>query len=169
MSEHYDWLPDFESFGIHNGDWDRYLNVLYHVFEVDFIRTRPQFRGRPFRLKRHPETDNKASTFWHLISEDDGSGEEADRIPDLRRCERIRWPRPGIENCDAEGVRVWPELRGKDLRIHIYLEHEAYLIVLSDRREYLLLWTAYCVERSHQQEKLLRKYEAWAKTQAQKD
>lgn len=164
MSDHYEWLPDLETFGSHQGDWEKYLNVLYHIFENDFVRSKPTFRGRTLGLKRHPETNHKAATFWHFISEGDG-GAEADRIPSLRRCERIRWPKPGIENCDATGVRVWPEMRGSDTRIHIFLEDEGYLIVLSDRGQYLLPWTAYCVEREHQRAKLIKKHEDWKKKQ----
>lgn len=165
MSEHYSWLPDFEGFGIHNGDWEKYLNVLYHIFETDFVRSTPEFRGRRLGLKRHPLSEGKECTFWHLIS----SGQvEDDRLPDMRRCERIRWPRPGIENCDADGVRVWTELRKSESRIHIYLEHEAYLIVLSDRGEYILPWTAYWIEFEHQREKLIKKHVAWLKQQGQK-
>lgn len=35
--------------------------------------------------------DGKEATFWHMIQE--GRIEE-DRTPDIRRCERIRWPKP---------------------------------------------------------------------------
>ncbi|MNH30689.1 hypothetical protein D3C79_909980 [compost metagenome] len=41
-------------------------------------------------LKRHPVIQGKEATFWHMISE---GNDEAERLPDLRRCERIRWPR----------------------------------------------------------------------------
>lgn len=165
MSDHYAWLPDLELFGIHNGDWEKYLNVLYHIFENDFIRSKPVFRGRRLGLKRFPLSKGKEVTFWHMTSE--GSDEE-DRIPDLRRCERIRWPRPSIDNCDTAGIRIWTEPRGNESRIHIYLEEEAYLVVLADRTDYILPWTAYYVQRTHQQQKLIKKHEAFVASQAQK-
>lgn len=163
VSDHYDWLPDIEGFGIHSGDWEKYLNVLYHIFERDFVRCKPTFRGRKLGLKRHPLYEEKEATFWHFISE----GEiESERTPDMRRCERIRWPRPCIESCDTNGVLVWSEARKGEDRIHIYLEHESYLVVLSDRKEYILPWTAYYVERKHQRAKLLKRYADWLSEQS---
>jgi hypothetical protein len=92
-----DWLPPLillEDFG---GDWDRYMNELYSCFQQDYVfRLLPFFKGVRIGLKRHPIIDNKEATFWHLIS----SGKvEADRIPDIRRCERICWSRAVIELC----------------------------------------------------------------------
>lgn len=165
MSEFYEWLPDLELFGIHNGDWDKYLNVLYHIFEIDFINSKPTFRGRRLGLKRFPLSNGKEATFWHMTSE---GYEESNRTPDLRRCERIRWPRPSIDNCDTAGIRIWTEPRGNESRIHIYLEEETYLVVLADRTDYILPWTAYYVERTHQQQKLIKRHEAFVKSQAQK-
>jgi len=49
--------------------------------------------GKRLGLKRHPMTQNKEATFWHMIQE---GSVESERIPDIRRCERIRWPRPSV-------------------------------------------------------------------------
>ena len=47
-------------------------------------------------------------TFWHMIS----LGKvESERTPELRRCERVSWPRPLIEQCQRDGVKVWEEMR----------------------------------------------------------
>lgn len=151
-----DWLPPLMEFNDYGGDWDRYLAAIHAVFERDFIRSKPSFRGRVLGLKRHPEFDGKSATFWHFISE--GSVEE-ERIPDFRRCERIAWPRPVIENEADPEVLVWSEPRGsKDDRIHIYLPVERYLVVLADRGTYILPWTAYFIERNSQHEKYLKRH-----------
>ena len=152
------WLPDLilmESFG---GNWERFFAAVYHIFEQDFVLSKPDFRGKRLGLKRHPEYDGKSATFWHMIS----SGEvEAEREPDLRRCERIRWPKPVIENSTAPELKVWAEPNGKNQRIHIWFEDEGYLVVLDDRRDYILPWTAFFIEREHQRKKYNKRWERY--------
>jgi hypothetical protein len=108
MSAHLPWLPTLVVFNSYNGDWDLYEAALYAVFMTDFVHSKPTFRGKRLGLKRHPVSQGKEATFWHLISE---GANEADRTPDMRRCERIGWPRPGIDNCDAQNVKVWEAQR----------------------------------------------------------
>lgn len=78
----------------------------------------------------------------------------------MRRCERIRWPRASIENCDALGVKCWETTRDGQVRIMIWLEAADYVVVLSKRDGYVLPWTAYFIEHSHRKGKLQREYEA---------
>lgn len=152
------WLPQLEPLSSHGGDWQKYLANLYNIFCADFLESRPVFRGTPLALKRHPVIAGKEATFWHIISE--GAVEE-ERVPSMRRCERIRWPRPSIENCDEENVKIWTEDRGNERRTHVWLESESYLVVLNHRKGYTLLWTAYVVEHSHQCRKLNQRYERY--------
>ncbi len=84
-----DWLPDLVLFEDYENNWDNYLSVLYEFYNKDFIKTKPVFRGKKLAVKKHPLADGKESTFWHIIQEGEN---EDDRIPDLRRCERIRCP-----------------------------------------------------------------------------
>ena len=41
----------------------------------------------------------------------------------------------------------------------------SYIVVVADRDEYVLPWTAFCVERPHQQHKLRKEYEAYWQAQ----
>ncbi len=151
-----DWLPSLIEFSSCGGSWDRYLEVIYAAFREDFVNSKPLFRGRRLGLKRHPEYAGKEATFWHLITE---GAVEADRTPDFRRCERIRWPRPVIENEADVEVLVWSESRGsRDNRIHLYLPNERYLVVLSDRGNYILPWTAYYVQHENGHRKYLQRH-----------
>lgn len=154
-----DWLPGLMEFNDYGGNWKVYLEAIYAVFEADFVTSSPTFRGRKLGLKRYPVEAGKEATFWHLIS----TGKvEADRLPDLRRCERIRWPRPLIENEHSPEVLVWTEPYGsKDDRIHIYLTDERYLVVLADRGTHILPWTAYYIEYKNSHEKYLKRYERY--------
>lgn len=152
-----DWLPPLVCFNDYNGDWNNYFHAIYEIFHSDFVKNRPAFRGVRLGLKRHPEHDGKSATFWHMISE--GKVEE-ERTPDLRRCERIGWPKPVIENSTDVVLKVWREQRGsKANRIHLWLESESYLVVLDDRGEFILPWTAYYVEREHQRKKLNQRWQ----------
>jgi hypothetical protein len=151
-----DWLPSLIELSSCGGSWERYLEAIYEVFREDFVTTKPSFRGRKLGLKRYPEHAGKEATFWHLITE----GEvEADRTPDFRRCERIRWPKPVIENEADIEVLVWNEVRGsRDHRIHLYLPKERYLVVLADRGKYILPWTAYYVQHENGHRKYLQRH-----------
>jgi len=91
--------------------------------------------------------NGKEATFWHMISE---GKVEADRLPDLRRCERICWPRPLIEKAPAEDLRVWRQTRNRENRIAIAVPDFSYIVILAERSEgngvYYLPWTAFFVE-----------------------
>lgn len=149
------WLPAMIFMEDYNGHWESYFQAIYNVFEQDFVRSSPCFRGTRLRLKRHPEYEGKSATFWHMISE---GAVEAERTPDIRRCERIGWPRPIIENSTEPALKVWCEPRKGTQRIHLWLENEGYLVVLDDRGKFILPWTAYYVERQHQRDKLTRRW-----------
>jgi hypothetical protein len=141
-----------EDFG-HN--WHTYLEAIYILFRQDFVDSNPRIENKRFALKRHPIIEGKEATFWHIISE----GEiENERLPNLRRCERIRWPRPIIEAITTGHVKYWKNMRGKEERIVIALEDFSYVVVLADRGDYILLWTAYCVEREHTRRKLKNEF-----------
>jgi len=163
MTTLYDWLPPLVLFRDYGGNWKRYVEVLYEYFERDFVNDRPSFRGTRLALKRHPMEQGKEATFWHLISE--GKTED-ERLPDLRRCERIRWPRPIIEHADDSVIKVWENERKREKRICIWFEDVEYLVILAVRKGYILLWTAYPVTRSHRKKKLQKEYDAYIKANA---
>ena len=70
-----------------------------------------------------------------------------------------------IDNSRHPYLKVWRNQRGKNSRILIFHEGEGYLVVLDDRGDYILPWTAYLVEFKSRREKLINEYEAWLKMQ----
>jgi hypothetical protein len=158
MSDSPDWLPPLVLLEDFEGNWDSYFNAIYAYFKQDFVESRPIFQGRRLGLKRFPLTHGKEATFWHMIQE--GKVEEK-RTPGLRRCERIRWPRPIIEHDGDHTVKVWRNRRGSEKRVCLWFQQETYLVILADRGDYILLWTAYLVEQPHRQRKLQKEYEAY--------
>ena len=155
-------LPELITLQEYNGNFEQYLEVVYSVFNNDFIVNRPNFRGKRLGLKKHPLYKNKEATFWHLTS--DGKVEQ-DRLPDLRRLERIGWPSPMINKSEHQYLKVWRNRRGNDESILIWHEKEEYLVVLRDRGEYILPWTAYLVQNKAQKLKLMKEYGAYIKAE----
>lgn len=158
-----EWMPDLLLLEDSQGNWKTYLEGLHRRFMADFVDSKPAWPGKRFALKRHPEYDGKSATFWHLISE---GNEESERIPDMRRCERIGWPRPMIDEFDdaepgTTGCRVvwWVEERKGEQRYLLALDDFSYVVVVADRGEYVLPWTAFCCEYSHQRDKRRKAFE----------
>ena len=108
-------------------------------------------------LKRYPLIDGKEATFWHFTSE---GAVEADRIPDIRRCERIQWPKAIIENAHDSSVLEWENERRGERRACLWVPEVDYLVVLAVRKDYALPWTAYLVTQDHQKRKLEKEYTA---------
>lgn len=154
-------LPELifmEDFG---GNFDAYNEAVYAIFKQDFIKSRPTFNGTKLRLKKHPYVDGKEYTYYHFTHSGDI---EIDRIPDFRRMERMPFPRPIIDNSNHKDLRVWRVKRGTKNRILILNEIEQYLIVLEDRGEYILPWTAYYIEYPNKIRRLIKEYEEYIKT-----
>jgi hypothetical protein len=68
-----------------------------------------------------------------------------------------------IEHEAHSAVKLWKNKRGTETRILMWLEAEEYLVVLSERKGYILPWTAYLVEQDHRKQKLQREFESYHK------
>lgn len=144
-----------------------YEEKIYQIFLDDFVRSCPSFRGLNVHIRRHPRVDNREQTFFHIITSDYSKKQE--RVPDLKRCERIRWVRAFIENyqcnlalCEeCEGIKVWEEPYQTASRVHLLLEEEKYMVVIERRERYNLLITAYYFDYPHSLDKQLRRYEKY--------
>src|SRR5580765_4755354 len=104
MSSGGEWLPSLVLMEDYQNNWDQYLEAIYQYFRQDFVTSKPYFEGKHFALKRHPIIKGKEATFWHIISE---GQVESERLPDLRRCERIRWPCAIIEASKDGLTKCW--------------------------------------------------------------
>lgn len=148
------YLQDF------NGDFNSYFNAVYRVFENDFVRTHPNFEGQKVAVKKYPEVDGIHRTFYHITHEGE---DENNRLPDMRRMERIRFPRFVLNSYAHSEILIWKNRRGSDERILLFNESENYMVVLAERSEFFLFITAYHVEKEHRKLKLLKEYEAYKK------
>lgn len=149
--------PDLILFG---GDWAPYEDQIYDVFVTTFVRRGPKFNGWPVKAQFRPETHGKGFSFWHVISEakDPRNRNEEDRIPDLRRCERIAWIAWAID-CAAsnmEGFSWWENRRGSNVHVVIWVESYDFAVVLAKRNGFYVLKTAYCELKSHRRQSFER-------------
>lgn len=128
-----------------------YIDAVYYFFRMDVIDANFTFLDLPVTYPWHPSYDNKHFCFWHLISQNYGNDKEEERIPDIRRCERIRWIAYVISNANnCERVWCWEKevrtSRGRSTHIVLYLHEEKYMVILRRKNNRLELVTAYTKE-----------------------
>jgi hypothetical protein len=154
-------------------DWAAYEDAIYAVYLETVAHARLVFRGHPVKVRFRPETKRKGYGFWHLISEapDPRNRNEDDRIPDLQRCERVRWVAWCIQNADSVGFSCWENRRDRETHVVIWAEAHDFAVILAKRftpdgPRFYLLKTAYCLRR-HTIRKFTKERDAWRA--AQKD
>ena len=153
------WLPGLLVMADYDNSWEAYIAAVYGIFETDFVTSQPLFNGRSVRCRRDPLYEGKEAGFWHCVQE---GADEAQRTPDLRRCERVGWIRAIIVNCSATEIDHWRNENRGELRHYIWFA-EQYLIVLADRKRQFQLITAFCTDRQHTIRKLSKERDASAK------
>ncbi len=126
-----------------DGDWDTHCDAIYQCFERDLRAA--SFFGLRVSRRKAPEVKGKPDGFWHVISEQ-VDRESDDRIPDLRRCERVPWIGPMISACGTDRVLCWkqerPSGKGGD-GIVVALPSFEFVVILRPRKGYALLSTAF--------------------------
>ena len=151
-------LPDLFLF---HGDWARYIEELYRIYLDEIVNGDLIFQGLPIKCQFRPESKGKGYGFWHVIS--DGPAED-ERLPDLRRCERIQWISWIIRGAGHDSrISWWENKRGRSTNVVLWLEKEDFAVILAKRSRYYLLKTAYCL-KPHRRKTFRKEKEAfWRK------
>lgn len=150
-----DWLP--EMFPV-NPWTEKSYDSLYVVFRRDFINNQPNYRGYVVFIFPEQE-DGKEKIFWHLTSRDDK--ETGERLPDLRRSERLPWVRPMIDNTLQPEVWDWDYEEGDGtIKTYVWLKDFDFVVILKkydngNRR----LVTSFWLEYSNTKKKMQEKYD----------
>jgi hypothetical protein len=133
------------------GDWPSYEDEVYEAFLCSFAHADVRFRGWRVTAQRRPETHGKGYSFWHTISEalDKNNRNEEDRIPDIRRCERICWISWVILNAGKEKFPWWENCRSSSTHVVIWAQDHDFAVVLAKRRDYYVLKTAFAEIKHH--------------------
>ena len=149
----------------YGGDYHRYIDAVYEIFESDFIRHKATFGSHRLNLKFNPLFQKRAYTFYHMTHKGE---KEDERVPDLRRCECMPWARPAVENVENWQLKFWRQTRQRsNNRVCICIENDDdvdYFVVLEVRSNYVLLWTAFVGELPHETAKKMREYNTWKTT-----
>lgn len=152
-------------------DWASYENAIYEVYLETVAHARLTFQGELIKVRFNPETKKKGYGFWHLISEapDQKNRNEEERIPDLRRCERVRWVAWCIQNAHEAGFSWWENTRGRETHVVIWAEAHDFAVVMAKRvtdndTKFYLLKTAYCL-RPHTICKFIKERDVWRANQ----
>jgi len=153
-------FPDLIYLDDYQGDFKVFFDVIYAIFENDFIKRQPKYEGLKVVVRKYPEVDGLHRTFYHITHQGE---DENNRQPDIRRMERIRYPKFVIEQHKHRDILIWKNRRGKDERILLFNENENYIVVLTERKEFYLFITAYFVETEHRKRSLLKEYETYKK------
>lgn len=161
MAIHSSLLPEKIYLNNYSGDYKKYIDAVYEVFERDFINHRPVFGGFKLGMKFNPLYQERAYTFYHMTHT---GKDEQNRTPDLRRCECMPWGRPSIEKTTIYSLKFWEQKRENKRRVCIWLEitdKDDYFFILDVRKTYVLPWTAFVAEHSHEVRKKEKEYQEW--------
>lgn len=157
-------LPALEIF---TGDWPPYEARVYQAFLETFVKADIRFQGWRVSAQYRPETRGMHFSFWHTISEapDKQNRNEDDRIPNLRRCERIRWIGWVISQAGNNGFKWWENERSGNTHVVIWAEEHDFAVVLAKRKDYYVLKTAYAEIKSHRRATFEREWTEFCKRQ----
>lgn len=144
----------------YDGDFKNYFKAVYTIFENDFIKTQPRYDGLKVAVRKYPEVEGLHRTFYHITHKGE---DENNRQPDIRRMERICFPKFVIDNYTHIEILIWKNKRGKDERIVLFNKVESYIVILTGRKNYYIFITAYLVETEHRKRSLLKEYETYKK------
>lgn len=150
------WLPET----LDLSTWtEQTYDMLYEIFKKDFILSRPVYNGQSVWYFPQRE-DGKELIFWHLTSrkEEYAGGE---RVPDLRRSERLPWVKPTIDNSREPESWVWDYKEGDgSIKTYVWLRNFSYVVIMkkynNDSRRII---TSYYLDYSHEERKMIKKYE----------
>lgn len=141
-----------------NGDWEKYQEALYQLF-LNTIVGKLSFLGSPIGCRYFQPIADKHRSFWHLICS--GAVEDEDRLPDMRRCERLGWIPHILNHSNTPEILCWENKRKSNINTVLWLPPEQYMIILSKRKDYYLLTSAYTHDdrkgRSNQKEAEMNK------------
>jgi hypothetical protein len=164
-------FPDLIKLSDFGGDYVSYENALLALYEADLWKGKITFNGLNVipRVHKRFELNGKTLdwTFVHFTSE--GPVDESRNL-DLRRCERIGYVRPIIENAHLDCVKVWENERlDKNnkpiLSVVLWCENVSSKIVLtkvkSKQRNYYVITTFYLINSINKIKKHKKEYEEY--------
>ncbi|HBZ02646.1 MAG TPA: hypothetical protein DEO83_02385 [Lachnospiraceae bacterium] len=141
-----------------------YEDSLFNIYKCLYESNSLTYEGKEVKMKHYPPDYGERTGFYHMICENyNHTGDENDRNPNFRRCERIKWPKEFIEWCSnsCDRIWIWENERHNKKNILMYCQDQNYLVVLAKRNGYYLLTTAYVVQYENARRDLIREYKKY--------
>jgi len=149
------WLPEMLEVNPWTGDT---YESLYQLFCDTLKDVRLVYRGS--KVWFFPEIeDGKEKIFWHLTSRDDK--EAGERLPDLRRSERLPWVRPMLDWPDRAEILDWDfEEADGTIKTYVWLkDHDFVVIMKKFPDETRRLITSFWIEYNNTRRKMQKKHD----------
>ena len=150
-------VPELIYLEDYGGNYNDYESAVYALYQDTFEKSQFYWDEKPIYHKKHPEMKGKPATFWHITS---SGSDENSREPDLRRYETIAWPAFILEYClyQCRDLLVWKNRRKGKTRILLWCRDIDYVVILDERKDFCIFWTAYPVNYKHTRDKFLKEY-----------
>lgn len=167
-----DWLPVIATV---NPWTDTTDEMLYELFCRDIRDHNLRYIGNDVWIFLDTE-DGKERIFWHLTTRkskqktiprrkrkfypEDKTYTEPERLPDLRRCERLPWVKPLIEHPSEPEVLAWDYEEGdRTIKTYIWIKDQDFVVIMkrfpNGKRR---LITSFYVDNSFKRKDFVRKY-----------
>ena len=158
------WLQPIVSLQDFGGDPEKYIEHLFSIFEKDFIKSTPRFKGKKVLFDKKDD-NGRPQAFVHITTEENRKTKTRELC--LRRCERIGWIKPMLENHQDPEVLVWEKEQSTRKRTakrtYLFLEKEDFLIILQEIKWGHYLITAIYVDNPNQKAKHLKAHKKFTK------
>ncbi|MBW2663664.1 MAG: hypothetical protein JRD93_17205 [Deltaproteobacteria bacterium] len=170
-----EWLPEMVQVSpwCNGGNNDTY-EMLYQIFSRDMKNHDLKYSGFDVWFFKEIE-DGREKIFWHLTSRKqkarrvprrkrrfyDEDEIPAERLPDLRRSERLPWVKALIENTGKNGISAWDYEEGNgSIKTYVWLKNCDFVVIMkkypnNSRR----LVTSFYVDREYKQRDFESKYD----------
>ncbi|NMC49897.1 MAG: hypothetical protein GYA47_10830 [Desulfovibrio sp.] len=148
------WLPEMAKV---NPWTDRTLEYLYAIFLEDIKHFPLQYAGYDVWFFSDME-DGKEVLFWHLTSREDKETKE--RIPDMRRSERLPWVNPCIENYSDSDLLCWDYEEGnRTIKTYVWLKDKDFVVIMKKyKNNSRRLVTSFFIDYESKRKNLAMKY-----------
>ncbi len=166
------WLPELTTVS----PWtDATYEILYEIFCRDIRDHNLRYTGHSVWIFPNIE-DRKELIFWHLTTRnvkpkmiprrkrkfypESQTDIKPERLPDLRRCERLVWVKPLIEHLSEPEVLAWDYEEGdRTIKTYIWIKDYDFVVILKKYpNENRRLITSFYVDRPSKREDFKRKY-----------
>lgn len=167
-----DWLPCL----VPINPWtEKTYGMLYRIFCQDIRDYDLRYDGNEVWIFREMD-DGKEEIFWHLTTRNtrerkiprrkrkffqDQDVEEQPRLPDMRRCERLSWVKPLIDNFAKPEIFSWDYEEGdRTIKTYVWIKDYDFVVIMKkypDGRRRII--TSFHVDHDYTKKDFERKHE----------